>query len=119
MKACSYCGRENEAAAPRCQDCGTEFYTEPQAEVSIVPTLKSALRQPAHIVWLVAAVVMAQAVFRFSPHDSRLGEGDVESIDSVINLWVSAGISTVLVSFGVYLKSRRKERQRAGSLESH
>lgn len=25
MKKCSYCGRENSAAAPRCQECGTVF----------------------------------------------------------------------------------------------
>ena len=25
MKACSYCGRDNEAQATHCRECGTEF----------------------------------------------------------------------------------------------
>jgi hypothetical protein len=25
MKTCTYCGRENEDRAPKCQECGTEF----------------------------------------------------------------------------------------------
>jgi hypothetical protein len=29
MKPCSYCGRENEAAALRCAECGKEFEAEP------------------------------------------------------------------------------------------
>ena len=29
MKTCDYCGRENEDAAARCVECGTEFVAKP------------------------------------------------------------------------------------------
>jgi hypothetical protein len=37
MKACKYCGRENEDKAPRCRECGTEFAPEEAPRQSIEP----------------------------------------------------------------------------------
>ncbi|MGH7973334.1 MAG: zinc ribbon domain-containing protein [Limisphaerales bacterium] len=39
MKTCTYCGRENEDAAGRCRECGTEFVAaQPVAEHASAPT---------------------------------------------------------------------------------
>jgi len=38
MKECAYCGRENEDAAARCRECGTEeFKTAAPAETAGIP----------------------------------------------------------------------------------
>ena len=83
MKTCSYCGRQNEDDSSGCRECGTEFYVAPQPAAPLV-TLKT-LREPAHVVWLVAAFVMAQAIIRL-PTNEYPGEGNVEAIESTIRL---------------------------------
>jgi hypothetical protein len=75
-----------------------------------LPTLKIWLRQPAYLAWLVAVIVLGQAMIRLSvtPYDPSLGEGDVEHLDAVFYLWKSAGVATVLAVLGFCLQSRRK-----------
>ena len=42
MKTCAYCGRENEEAARRCAECGTEFVDKP----TVTPKPKARRRWP-------------------------------------------------------------------------
>ena len=112
MMLCKYCGQENEDGAPQCQQCGTELQRAAIPKPSIGPNIRAFFRRPAYIAWLAAAVVMAQAAIRLGmSSDSNLGEGDFERVGDITYLCASAGISTILVSLGLYLRSRRKERE--------
>ncbi len=51
MKRCSYCGRENDDAAVRCVECGTDYPIEREQEEQTSPL---ALRD-----WMLTLLVMA------------------------------------------------------------
>ena len=73
------------------------------------------MRQPAHIAWLAAVIVIFQAVIRLGllPYDPSLSEGNVERVEAAFWLWGSVGVAIVLVSLGSYLRSGRKEHNAA------
>jgi hypothetical protein len=68
------------------------------------------LRQPAHLLWLAAVIVIGQALIRFAatPYDRSLGEGDVDHLNAAFYLWKSIGVAAVLVWLGFYSHMRRK-----------
>jgi uncharacterized membrane protein YvbJ len=114
MKTCSYCGRENEEGAEWCHECGTELRPSAASHLTFDFEIKAFLRQPAHIAWLAAGIVLVQGFVRLTltPHDASLGDGYVERVQAAIWLWGSTGIATVLVCLGLYLRSRRKGHDR-------
>ena len=115
MKSCSYCGRENEEGTAQCRECGTELQPTVLPQSDAGSSIRAFLRQPAHIAWFAAAIVLFQAFIRLglSPYDPSLGEGNVERVEAATWLWGSVGVSTVLVSLGLYLRTRRKEHHAA------
>jgi len=44
MRACEYCGRENETGASRCRECGTPFAPAASTELARTPVLPRAVR---------------------------------------------------------------------------
>ena len=110
MRACTYCGRENEESAIQCRECGTQMQPTQDLRTQPSPTLKAWLLHPAHLAWLAAGITLVQALVRLSmtPYHPSLGEGDVDRLSAAFYLWKSAAVSTALVALGLYLRSRRK-----------
>ena len=108
MKSCGYCGRENDDAAVRCTECGTEIET-PQSVPD--PKHKSLLRRPSGLVWLFAFIIVLQGIIRLAstPYDPSLGEGDYKRVEAASYLWSSLGVGTILFAIGFYLRSREKD----------
>jgi len=107
MKSCGYCGRENDDAAVRCAECGTEI--EPPQSVPD-PKYKSPLRRPSSLVWLVAFIVVVQGMIRLAstPYNPSLGEGDHKRVEAAFYLWLSLGVGGILFAFGFYLRVRKE-----------
>jgi hypothetical protein len=58
MKTCSYCGRQSDEAAPRCQECGTNFPVEPSHRHERSSPLQNALRFSAPVAGGSAVVII-------------------------------------------------------------
>src|SRR5262245_9150422 len=114
MKSCRYCGRENEDTTARCAGCATEMHAVPPPS-DIVPRLKRYLRDPVHVVWTIAALVILQGLVRWGAVSLEpiVGDANPERVDAMVYLFVSAGIASVLIGVGMYLRGKRKDRHAA------
>ena len=76
-----------------------------------VTMIKHFLREPARVVWFIAAVIVAQGLVRFAAasHEPIDGEVNPDRVDGMVYLFASAGVASVLIGVGMYLRSRRKD----------
>jgi hypothetical protein len=108
MKECAYCGRENQDAAVRCQECGTdEFTTAARAEQT------PKLDPEDELVTLVSAPKLPDADLIVS----QLGAAGIEGFvpDQFLMQMVGFNLNT----FGyVRVQVRRKDLEKARELLS-
>jgi len=107
MKACAYCGRENDENAVQCVECGTEicpFESVPG------PKCQSPLYRQDCILWLLALAVAVQAAVRvaLTPSDPGPADGDYKRVEAAFYLWLCLAIAIVLFGYGYgyYLRSK-------------
>ena len=74
------------------------------------PQPKSSMPRAVRIVLVLAFVTVAQALIRSSltPYDPNQGEGNYRTVEAAFYLWLSLGVSLVLIAYAIYLMKRRK-----------
>jgi hypothetical protein len=109
MKECAYCGRENEDAALRCRECGTEeFNTATPAKARL-----SELDPEEELVTLVSTQRLADADLILS----RLGAAGIEGFIPDQFLMQTVGFNLNTFGYG-RVQVRRKDLEKAKELLS-
>jgi len=109
MKTCAYCGRENDDAALRCQECGTEEFNTTAATERGVPELDP----DEEFVTLISTQRLADADLIVS----RLQAAGIEGF--IPDQFLMQNVAFNLNTFGyVRVQVRRKDLEQAEELLS-
>lgn len=109
MKECAYCGRENQDAATRCRECGSEEFKTGEPAERPVPKLDP----QEEFVTLISTQMLADADLIVS----RLASASIEAF--IPDQFLMQNVAFNLNTFGyVRVQVRRKDLEKAEELLS-